>query len=284
MFHDSPYGAAGLPVEVRYPGSPDGTVADGIFPLLVFGHGYRQSYADYAYIWEALVPHGYIIAFPDKLSASVAIDIDAYARDLLFVAAAMRALAGDPASRYFGRIADGTALMGHSTGGGAALLAASQTRGVTTVVALAPLGNLLLTPIVGTSPIAAARDVCAPVLILDAGEDCITPCWTHSRAIHANLPSPSFRVTVLQGDHCGFSDARGPGQGICVAAEAAACAAGLPLLGRRGPTLGSEAQNAVVVPYLLHWLAYHLQGDVAAWSEFVRLLDTDPHTTSEGRP
>jgi len=122
VFDDSAYGVAGLPVEVRYPGSVDGTraVGDGVFPLIVFGHGYRQSYADYAYIWEALVPHGYIIAFPDKLSSSVAIDMDPYARDLLLVAAKMHALAGDAASRYFGRIAEGTAFMGHSTGGGAA--------------------------------------------------------------------------------------------------------------------------------------------------------------------
>lgn len=283
VFYDSAYGAAGLPVEVRYPGLPGAAVADGVFPLLVFGHGYQQSYADYAYIWEALVPHGYIIAFPDKLSSSAAINIDAYARDLLFVAARMHALAGDPASRYFGRIAEETAFMGHSTGGGAAVVAASQSGGVTTVVALAPLGGLLLTPIVGTSPIAAARDVRAPVLILDAGEDCVTPTWTHSRAIYANLGSASYRVTVLQGDHCGFSYARGPGQGICVAAEAAACTAGLPLLGRRGPTLGPAAQNAVTVTYLLPWLAFHLHGDAGAWSEFVRLLDADAHTSYERR-
>ncbi|MBC7170406.1 hypothetical protein H5T54_05715, partial [Candidatus Bipolaricaulota bacterium] len=78
VFYGSPYGRAGLPVEVRYPSSPDGAVADGAFPLVVFGHGHQQSYADYAYIWEALVPHGYIVAFPDKLSASPAIGIDAY--------------------------------------------------------------------------------------------------------------------------------------------------------------------------------------------------------------
>ena len=284
VLYGSAYGAAGLPVEVRYPGFPGGAVADGVFPLLVFGHGYRQSYADYAYIWEALVPHGYIIAFPDKLSASVTINIDAYARDLLFVADKMHALAGDAASRYFGRIAEDTAFMGHSTGGGAAVVAASQSGGVTTVVALAPLGNLLLTPIVGTSPIVAARDVRAPVLILDAGEDCVTPCSIHSRAVHANFGSASYRVTVLQGDHCGFSDARGPGQSICVAAEAAACTAGLPLLGWRGPTLGSATQNAVTVTYLLPWLAFHLHGDAGAWDRFVRLLDTDAHTSYERRP
>ncbi len=284
VFYGSPYGLASLPVEVRYPGSPDGAVADGAFPLVVFGHGYRQSYADYAYIWEALVPHGYILVFPDKLSASAAIDIGAYARDLLFVADVMHALAGDPSSRYFGRIADETAFVGHSTGGGAALVAASQTDGVRTVVALAPLGNLLLAPVFGTSPIAAAREVRPPVLILDAGEDCVTPAWAHSRAIHANLGSASYRVTVLQGDHCGFSDARGPGQGICAAAERAACTAGLPLLGRRGPTLGSATQNAVTATYLLPWLAFHLHGDADAWDRFVRLLDTDAHTTCEGRP
>jgi len=283
VFDGSPYGRAGLPVEVRYPGSPDGAVADGAFPLIVFGHGYQQSFADYAYIWEALVPHGYILALPDRLSASPVIGIDAYARDLLFVAAAMRALAGVPASRYFGRIADETALVGHSTGGAAALVAASHSDGVTTVVALAPLGNLLLTPVVGTSPTVAARDVCAPVLILDAGEDCVTPAWAHSGAIYSNLPSPSYRVTVLQGDHCGFSDARGPGQGICAAAERAACTAGLPLLGPRGPALGPELQNALTVAYLLPWLAFHLYGDAAAWGHFVRWLDADPHTTYEGR-
>jgi len=239
VFYDSPSGAGGLPVEVRYPASVDGSgaVAEGVFPLIVFGHGYRQSYADYADIWEALVPHGYIIAFPDKLSSSASMDLDAYARDLLFVAVTMHAVASDGTSRYFKRIADGTAFVGHSTGGGAAIVAASQ--------------------------IAAAPAVSSSVLILDADEDCLTPPRTHSQAIYPNLSHAFqiYRVTVLQGDHCRFSDPRGPGQAICVGDERAACTAALAVLLRQRPTLGSAPQNGVTAPYLVSWVGHHLYGN-----------------------
>ncbi|MBC7220988.1 hypothetical protein H5T55_05910 [Candidatus Bipolaricaulota bacterium] len=271
VFYDSSYGGAGLPVEVRYPSSPDGAVAAGVFPLVVFGHGYQQSYADYAYVWEDLVPHGYILAFPDKLSASAAIGMDAYARDLRFVAGAMRALAGDPASRYFGRIADETALVGHSTGGGAALVAASQSDGVTH-------------PGRRDKPDRCGAGRARPRLDPRRGRGLRHPDVGPQPGDLRQPPLPELPRDGSPGRHCGFSDARGPGQGMCAAAERAACAAGLPLLGPRGPTLGSEGQNAVTVAYLVPWLAFHLQGDVAAWSEFLRRLDTDPHTAYEGRP
>ena len=278
VFTDSQYEEGGLPVEIFYPAyeaGDDVAFSVGRFPVLVFGHGYQQSFGDYAYVRKALVRRGYILVFPDKLSANGAVDIDAYAADLGFLLHKMNALGADEASPFFGHVAEESALMGHSTGGGAAIVAAEDLLGgehaPLTVVGLAPLGRLTGTPISGTSPIGAAASVTIPVLVVDGEEDCITPVDESSEPIFDALPGPAlrYRVTIQRGDHCGFGDPEGPGLGKCELAEAAECTYGLPPVDHQGPTMGSAGQNPVVLDLLRPWLDSHLKAKASAMEGFV---------------
>ena len=67
---DTERGNRNVPVEIYYPAdSPGDNVpvsASGSskFPVLCFGHGYLMSWDSYKYLRDALVPHGFIIAFP----------------------------------------------------------------------------------------------------------------------------------------------------------------------------------------------------------------------------
>ena len=66
------FGSGGGPgrqiqTEVYYPATVVGentAVADGQWPVIVFGHGFAMNWDAYANIWNYLVPYGYIIAFP----------------------------------------------------------------------------------------------------------------------------------------------------------------------------------------------------------------------------
>jgi len=63
----SPGSPGPLPVQIYYPADRAGMnalAASGRFPLIVFAHGYQQSYQNYAYVWEDVVPAGYVVALP----------------------------------------------------------------------------------------------------------------------------------------------------------------------------------------------------------------------------
>jgi hypothetical protein len=81
-------GSAKVPLVAYYPATAtakDAPVAAGTFPVLVFGHGYQQSPADYAYLWRALVPRGVIVLLHDRFNSTTTINIDVYAADLVAV-------------------------------------------------------------------------------------------------------------------------------------------------------------------------------------------------------
>lgn len=277
-------GAGAMPVRIFYPAAHaarEAPASGGAHPLVVFSHGYQQSYADYAYVWRALVPAGYIVALPDRLSSDATISIDAYAADIAHILAELYRMAatGDPV--LGGRLTPASALMGHSTGGGASVIAQANQRQVaaarqaTTLILLAPLGRTF-GPISGTDPTAVAGETGVPSLILGAGMDCICPVTENARALFEALGTTTtkYLVTVDAGDHCGFSDESGPGRNVCEIAEAMGC-----LLGQ-GPTISPAEQNDLAARLLLPWLDHGLKNDATAWETF-RARTADPRLTVE---
>src|SRR5690242_57008 len=67
---DSTRNNRAIPTEVYYPADVAGnnvpvTLATGDkFPVISFGHGFVMTWDAYQNIWDALVPEGFIIAFP----------------------------------------------------------------------------------------------------------------------------------------------------------------------------------------------------------------------------
>ncbi len=291
-FTDSQYGQDGLPVQIHYPttdaGRTPALVAEGAFPVIVFGHGYQESPEDYLYIRDALVPLGYILVFPEKLSSSATIDVDAYTADLRFLLNKMQTLGTDTNSAFYQHVLPTSALMGHSTGAGtdfntlADML--STRRSIEniplTVVSLAPLGNLDdAVPISGVWPITAAATAERPSLIIDGGEDCITPPAMHSEAIYDALPVSvrKYRVTISEGDHCGFGDPSGPGMTNCEAGEYTYhhCYGGMPPVNSQGATIGAAAQNPLVTNLVVPWIEHYLKNVPDAWTDFESALSAN---------
>ena len=289
-FEGSPGSRGEIPVDVFYPAGEEGEstpVAAGGFPLLVFGHGYGMQVLDYAYLWETLVPAGYVFVMSGRLSDATVLDLEDYARDLRFVLSRLKEEGEDPASCLFGHLDDASALMGHSAGGGASVLAAADTLSedglnFRTVLLLAPLGAVAY-PVVGERhPAAEAARIDAPALVIEGGKDCTTPPAFNSRPIFATFPEggSSFLVTLPLGDHCGFSDDGGPTSDSCSFAENSLCSPFFPFVNLQGETLGSVEQTRVVGALVRPWLDSYLKGDPGALDLFEERLSLEDVTWS----
>lgn len=271
-----------LSAAIYYPACQEGeekAVAPGASPVVVFGHGYQQSFGDYRYVWEALVPRGYIVALPDKLNEATTVDINEYAADLAHMADTLQLWGKDEDSPFFEKVAPAVAVMGHSTGSGAGIDAVAtglfKEIPPSTVVSLAPLGNIDAMPINGLSPIEAAADLHLPIIIMQGTWDCICPTEMNAQPIYEALPAETVKyfVELPDGDHCGFSDQEGPGLELCDTAEWGFCLMVFGMGDKRGDTMGSAKQNSLAISLALPWLNHHVKQKPAAWAHFLTALN-----------
>ena len=287
-FSGSPGSRGEIPIDVFYPAAEGGEAASpaaGRFPLVVFGHGYGMQTLDYAYLWEALVPAGYIFAISDRLSDATFLNLEDYSLDLRFVLSRIRqeGEAGDSPLR--GHVGDAAALMGHSAGAGASVLAAADALarnepGLQTILLLAPLGSLL-PPVAGVrQPVRSADEVDVPVLVIEGEKDCTTPPDLHSRPVFQSLPREGFSylVNLSLGDHCGFADKDGPTTLSCGLAEIGLCNPLFPFFNIQGETLGSVEQTRIVSALVKPWLDRHLKESAGEGDPFEEALSSEDVT------
>lgn len=191
-----------VPCSVYYPAvvaGADAAIATGTFTTLVFGHGFVMSVNAYTYLGEHFASAGYIVALPTT-EGGFAPDHASFGQDLAFVSNALQALGADAGSPFNGHVAPASALMGHSMGGGAAMLGAAGNVNIQAVVLLAPAET---TP----SAIAAAGQIGVPTLIFGASEDCVTPIATNTQPMYdASTATCKAFVDILGGGHCYFGD------------------------------------------------------------------------------
>lgn len=164
--------------------------ATGAYPVLAFGHGFVQSTARYSSTLKALAARGYVVIAPNSQGGFFP-SHSSFAKDL--DAAITWAHATQPN-------ADPTrdAVLGHSMGGGAAVLAAASDPGIDAVATLAAAET-------NTSAVAAARSIKAPALFVVGSSDSVVKPST-TRSMYDAKPSPATWVSITGGYHCGFLD------------------------------------------------------------------------------
>lgn len=133
-FIDSNRGNRRVTAKVYYPNQD--VVTNENYPVIVFGHGFVMNYSAYENFFDTLVSRGYIVAFVTT-EGSVFANHKAYSEDLAFMVSEIKNEATDSNSPIFELVGDSNALLGHSMGGGAAIVAASQVE-VNTLVTFAP--------------------------------------------------------------------------------------------------------------------------------------------------
>jgi len=188
--------------EIYYPVSADeneenDTVSS--YPLLIFGHGFVMVWSAYENLWTDFVPRGYVMAFPRTETGLSPSHLD-FGLDIAFLVDAIQALGSDPESELYQKLSDKTALMGHSMGGGAAVLAAAQSPDIHALLTLAPAET-------NPSAIASAANVSVPSLFFAGSSDDVTPENVHQIPIFDALATESKSyVSITGGGHCYFAN------------------------------------------------------------------------------
>jgi dienelactone hydrolase len=239
---------------VYYPATSAGTnatVASGQFPIVVFGHGFAMEWSAYQNIWQHLVPQGYIMIFPKTEGALFpAPNHNDFGLDLALVSEKLLAENANTLSPFYQKINGNSAIMGHSMGGGATMLAAQNNTNIKTIIGLAPAET-------NPSAITAAANVSVPALVLSGSQDGVTPPSEHHIPIYEALGSAckSF-VSMIGGAHCYFANTNV----FCDFGEGSAST---------GITLSRVEQQTSMNSLITPWLNYYLKDECLAYSNFI---------------
>jgi hypothetical protein len=240
-----------IPAEVYYPALTAGEevpVASGQFPVLSFGHGFVMIVSAYTNFSNLLVPEGYIFILPNT-ETGISPSHNDFALDLSYVIRAMSMANTDPGSLFFGSIAGSSAVMGHSMGGGASMLAAGSDTSITAVVNFAAANT-------NPSAIAASSNITRPALLFAGAEDCVTPPSQHQEIMYDSLASScKTLISVTGGGHCYFANANF----LCTFGENS-CGPNL--------TISREEQQDVTFSFLIPWLDHFLKAGQGSWEIF----------------
>ncbi|MFT5818922.1 MAG: dienelactone hydrolase [Crocinitomix sp.] len=237
---------------IYYPADEAGVdvdVTDGNFPVIAVGHGFVMTYESYTYIWEHFVPLGYIVILPNT-EITVDVSHGDFGKDLGFVIQAMQIEDTIETSLFYEHVSVHSAVVGHSMGGGAAVLAAAEFPEITTLVTLAAAET-------DPSAITAATEIEQPSLTFAGELDCVTPPAEHQELIYNNLSDCKGYALIFGGSHCQFANSNVLcefGEFSCPDAE----------------SLESE-QHFAVLALMTPWLNAYLKTDFTAWEEVLAL-------------
>jgi predicted dienelactone hydrolase len=239
-----------IETHIYYPAQNSGTnveVLTGEYPVLVFGHGFLMEWNAYQSLWEALVGEGYIVCFPNTETSFVPNHQD-FALDLNQVAIQMQSENDNTNSIFNNRIIAKTAILGHSMGGGSALLAAQNNTEIDAVITLAAAET-------NPSAIAASAQIEVPVLMLLGENDCVAPAAEHQLPMYENLNSNcKVYAELAEGTHCNFADANSN------------CELGETFCGSE-TSITKAAQIQTTLDLMTSWLAYTLKDNAEAFAE-----------------
>jgi pimeloyl-ACP methyl ester carboxylesterase len=266
-FTDSSRNNRSIPVEIFYPSQTAGNnvpVSAGIFPLIVFGHGFVMDWSAYQNFVDSLVPENYIIAFPTTESGLSPIHQD-FADDLKFLVTTIKANGVGiyiPASS----VATESAIIGHSMGGGCSFLAAENNSIVTTMVSFAAANT-------NPSSISASQNISIPTLIFSGTNDCVAPPSQHQDIMYDSCSTVlKTQIYISGGGHCYFANYNlycSIGEGSCTPA----------------PTISRIEQQDIVDNMLKLWLAFYLKGECNKAQEFQdSLLNNNRITFRQNQP
>lgn len=266
-FIDVSRGNRSIATEIYYPADSNGddvpltATTTQSFPTLTFGHGFVMTWDAYQNLWEALVPKGFIMAFP-KTEGGLSPSHEEFGKDLAFVSSQIFNLGMLSSSQFFNRVSVMNAVMGHSMGGGAAFLAPQYNPNIKTIVTLAAAET-------NPSAIGAANSINIPALVVAGSNDCVTPPVSNQLSMYDALGSACKTYVSINGaSHCQMANSNF----LCNFGEATC----IPQ-----PTITRDQQHMILEEYLSLWLEAQLKANCVAGLDFNTLINSDSRVTFE---
>jgi len=251
-----------IDTEIYYPANSTGDnvpMANGTFPTLVFGHGFVMTWDAYDYLWNGIVPEGYILVFP-KSEGSFSPSHTDFGKDIAFLVDAIKLEGLNQSSTFYNAVSDKSAAMGHSMGGGSAFLSIQYNNSIT---ALATLAAAVTNP----SSVTAASGIQIPSLTIAGANDCIAPSADHQTPMYSALSSScKTYINLLGASHCQFAGTSFTcsfGEATCLPASA----------------ITADVQHNLTLQLLLPWLANYLKNDCDAGTQFQEFITNNSTLT-----
>lgn len=260
-FVDTSRGNRSISVRIYYPADTAGenvpvtSAGEQSFPVIVFAHGFQISIDSYNYLWQMLTPRGYFFILVNSETGFLPSHSE-FGKDLAFCVTQFQEEGANLESPFYNRVASASAVMGHSMGGGAALLAVQHNPAITTLVALAAAET-------NPSAITAAGSITIPALLLAGADDCVTPPESNQIPMYTAMPSPcKILASIAGGSHCQFAQ----NAALCDIAQGLACF--------RRTYVTDTIQRGLVLKLLEPWLESKLKARKEAWPSLISALNT----------
>ena len=258
--------------EVYYPATAAGNnsaVANGQFPVVIFGHGFAMTWDSYDNIYNRLASLGYIVLlprtessiFPTPSHGDFAADMKLLASQglLLNSTSTPTALAA-----FNGKVLQKSAIGGHSMGAGCSFVAAQNNTTLTCLFNLAAATSNTA----GVSSIAGANLVTVPTLMISGEKDNVADTTVQNSHYNPTVSSIKFHSIIKDVTHCDFGNGT---SGTCTIGQAAC---------------GTPSCNTIYfnryMSYIEPFLAHQLKNDCVAGNAFMTLI-LNPSADRVGR-
>jgi dienelactone hydrolase len=258
--------------EVYYPATVAGNntaVANGQFPVVVFGHGFAMTWDSYDNIYNRLAALGFIVLlprtessiFPTPNHANFADDLKLLATQglLLNTTSTPTALA-----TFNGKVLQKSAIGGHSMGAGCSYIAAQNNSTVTCIFNLAAATSNTA----GISSVAGASLVTVPALVISGEKDNVADTTVQNSHYNPTASTIKFHSIIKDVTHCDFGNGT---SGTCTIGQAAC----------NTPSCNTIYFNRYM-SYIEPFLAHQLKNDCVAGNNFMTLI-LNPSVDRVGR-
>jgi len=199
-FIDSSRDDREISTKIYYPMiDEEASPGEDTFPKIIFGHGWLMSPNNYTQLAEFYASEGFIVALPYSESGLFP-NHNEFALDLIFLVSAIDFENSNVDSPIYQQVKNEAIVSGHSMGGGASLLAASQSNVFDTVVNFAAAET-------SPSAIDSAGEIQIPALLFAGSNDNITPPSSNQEPMYQNISSNyKSLVTLINESHLGITD------------------------------------------------------------------------------
>lgn len=242
--------------EIYYPATTSGNnqpVANGQFPVVVFGHGFVMGWDSYDNIYNTLAAKGYIVLLP-RTEGSFSPNHGDFGNDLKFLANAglsLNTINTPTALAVFnGKILQKAAIGGHSMGAGSSYLAAANNSSIACLFNCAAATT-------NPSSISSASLVTVPTLVISGARDCVADTTVQNSHYDALASAKKFHIITKQLTHCDFGNGTNTN---CT-------------FGQGSSGCSNQVSNALAFPrymnYIEPFLATHLKSDCSEAQHFM---------------